>query len=275
MASDSDDFDTSFTDDFPSLHLDQDSSDGDGDGDISPSDLDDSDDDLPLARLTSNAATSWHGTPFRAVHRLDFVGAQPGPTTPMDAATTEIDFLQLFLPDDVLQDVVDETNRYASQRQRQSGRQDDQWTTLTLEELKAWLGLRIFMSVCVLPTIDMYWSQDWLYGNSYIPNVMLRNRFDKISQYLHVADVTDNPARGEPGAYTMENKIMRKLPTLHLMKYSMLLYFCYTCLVNHFLVFTLQVTTAWPTSDPCWRQFGDDAWIATTHTSTAAWTRRW
>ena len=104
MASNSDNFDTSFKDDFPSLHLDQDSS--DGNGNISPSDPDDgaSDYDLTLAKLTSNAATSWHGATFRAVHRLDFVGLR-------DAATAEIDFLQLFLPDDVLLDVDDETNR--------------------------------------------------------------------------------------------------------------------------------------------------------------------
>lgn len=55
------------------------------------------------------------------------------------------------------------------------------------------------MSVIQIPEQSMYWSRDWLFGNFFIPNVITRDRFDKISQYLHCNDSTTNPPAGQPG----------------------------------------------------------------------------
>ena len=44
----------------------------------------------------------------------------------------------------------------------------------------------------------MYWSTDSLFGNLNIRRVMKRDRFDKISQYLHGNDSTKNAPRGQP-----------------------------------------------------------------------------
>ena len=44
----------------------------------------------------------------------------------------------------------------------------------------------------------MYWSTDHMFGNQFAHKVMKRDRFDKISQYLHASDTTSNPPRGQP-----------------------------------------------------------------------------
>ena len=64
--------------------------------------------------------------------------------------------------------------------------------------MKAYCGIRVYMSIVVLPETSMYWSTDWLFGNFFLSNIMTRDRFDKISQYLHCCDSTLNPKHGEP-----------------------------------------------------------------------------
>ena len=116
----------------------------------------------------------------------------------LGANSTEIDFFKVFFTDDMMNMIVTDTNRYASQKQQQVP--DKKWVPVTLIELNAWIGLRLYMSVKNLPSVAEYWSMDWMFGHLYPPNVMCRDRFDKISQYLHVADISTNPPRGQPGA---------------------------------------------------------------------------
>ena len=50
-----------------------------------------------------------------------------------------------------------------------------------------------------LPQMAMYWSTDSLFGGLGIKKIMKRDRFDKICQYIHVNDSTQNTPRGQPG----------------------------------------------------------------------------
>ena len=101
-----------------------------------------------------------------------------------------------------------ETNRYAEWKMK--SKPDRNWSEVTVEELQAYLGIRMYMSVLVLPSYDMYWSKDSVFGNHFAGSVMTRNRFDKINQYFHVADTSRNPARGQPG----HNKLAHVQPVL-------------------------------------------------------------
>ena len=65
---------------------------------------------------------------------------------------------------------------------------DTNWKETTPDEIRRYIGMRVFMSVVHLPDIKMYWSQDQFYGNFAIGDVMTRDRFEKISQYLHAND---------------------------------------------------------------------------------------
>ena len=85
--------------------------------------------------------------------------------------------------------IANETNRYANQIQALKG-QDTHWEHATVEDIRVFLGIRIFMSVMDLPSIKMYWAEDTFLGRFAIANVMTRDRFEKLSQYFHVADRT-------------------------------------------------------------------------------------
>jgi hypothetical protein len=51
--------------------------------------------------------------------------------------------------------IVAQTNLYAMQLQQKLGHQDKQWTATTVDEIRAYLEIRIFMSVLQLPAMEM------------------------------------------------------------------------------------------------------------------------
>ncbi|XP_023930459.1 piggyBac transposable element-derived protein 4-like [Lingula anatina] len=131
------------------------------------------------------------------VDKEPFCGEEPGCTHELTGDKDELDFFKLFFSDEILNILVENTNLYAAYK----GANDSKWREITLPELKAWLGIRVAMSILYLPRYDQYWSNDYLLGNLFIPTVMTRDRFDKIQQYFHANKTwgRDLPDRGEPG----------------------------------------------------------------------------
>ena len=86
--------------------------------------------------------------------------------------------------------IAAETNCYAEQLQRQKGGRNTKWKPMASDEIRAYLGIRIYMSVIDLLDIKMYWSGDLFFGGFTIANVMTRDRFEKLQQYFHVSDCT-------------------------------------------------------------------------------------
>ena len=113
----------------------------------------------------------------------------PGPKVILDASKTELDFFNLLFPLNLCAWIANETNRYATQVQAQKG-EDSRWYETDSTEIRVFIGMRVYMSIIDLPDIKMYWSEDNLYGGFPIANVMCRSRFEKLSQYFHVADRT-------------------------------------------------------------------------------------
>ena len=60
------------------------------------------------------------------------------------------------------------------------------WFTITVEEMKAFLGLHAFFGIKKLPESSLYsyWSDDPWLGVPKVKNVMPRNRFDKLKPVL-------------------------------------------------------------------------------------------
>ena len=81
------------------------------------------------------------------------------------------DFFLLFFPAFLFEIMVNQTNLYA--RQTQQIRPDSRWTPVTVEEMKAWLGLQVAMSILYMPQTAMYWSTDPLFGNLQMKKVMV------------------------------------------------------------------------------------------------------
>ena len=54
------------------------------------------------------------------------------------------------------------------------------WKEISLEDLKAFMGLLICMSIHRLPSLRDNWSSDWMSGVPAFASVMPRNRFLEI-----------------------------------------------------------------------------------------------
>ena len=92
-----------------------------------------------------------------------------------------------------MQDIVNESNRYAKQMMGDDKYQE--WTPMTVPELKAC----ILMGITKLPAIDDYWKKDPLLHYDPIASRITRERFRDIRRYLHFVDNTTLPTSGSAG----------------------------------------------------------------------------
>ena len=73
------------------------------------------------------------------------------------------------------------------------------WEELTLPELYAFFAIFIVMGIKKLPSIDMYWSGNYMIGCKLISETMTRDRFQIINRFLHVSNNDDAIPKGQPG----------------------------------------------------------------------------
>ena len=121
-----------------------------------------------------------------------------GPANVMPRESLAVDFFQLFVDNRMLGNILRETNRYACQLLQARNKDVRSWKEVSLEELKAFLGLLIAMSIHRLPSLRDYWSSDWVLGVPEFAKVIPRNRFLDIWNNLHLCDNSKMPQRGEP-----------------------------------------------------------------------------
>ncbi|XP_029425567.1 piggyBac transposable element-derived protein 5 isoform X2 [Nannospalax galili] len=107
-----------------------------------------------------------------------------GPTRKMPPSASAVDFFQLFVPDNVLKNMVMQTNMYARKFQERFG-SDGAWVEVTLAEMKAFLGYVISTSVSHCESVLSIWSGGF-YSNRSLALVMSQARFEKILKYFHV-----------------------------------------------------------------------------------------
>ena len=102
----------------------------------------------------------------------------------MSRESLAVDFFQLLII--TLGNILRETNCYACQSLRARNKDVRSWKEISLEELKAFLGLLICMSIHRLPSLRDYWSSDWVLGVPEFAKVMPRNRFLEIWNNVHL-----------------------------------------------------------------------------------------
>ncbi|XP_044867282.1 piggyBac transposable element-derived protein 5 isoform X4 [Mauremys mutica] len=107
-----------------------------------------------------------------------------GPTHKMPPTASAMDFFQLFVPDNVLKNMVVQTNMYAKKYQERFGK-DDAWMDVTLTEMKAFLGYMISTSIHHCESVLSIWSSGF-YSNKSIALIMTQPRFEKILKYFHI-----------------------------------------------------------------------------------------
>ena len=106
-------------------------------------------------------------------------------------------FFNLIFLDELIDLIVSETNRYARQKLAGNNTRLAKWHDVTRQELKAYFSICLVMGINNLPRLPMYWSSDPFIGNTGIENIMTKNRFEEVSQYLHFSNWETEQQCGE------------------------------------------------------------------------------
>ena len=109
-----------------------------------------------------------------------------------------VNFFHLLVDDEVIQLMVDETNRNGQQvcspGQNTPNSRFNYWRDTDKDEIKVFLGILLWMGLVCMSTIECYWRNSELYRNS-VAKVMTRNRFQLLLRLLHFSD--NNAADGD------------------------------------------------------------------------------
>ena len=98
-------------------------------------------------------------------------------------------FFNLFVNDELLQQIEDRSNYYAApvintSRPLRRSSVLNTWKDVTFEETKQFFGLVFHMGIVAMPSYRSYWSKDRLYSNKLFKSVMSRNWFQSIMRFL-------------------------------------------------------------------------------------------
>ncbi|KAF9407284.1 hypothetical protein HW555_012641 [Spodoptera exigua] len=77
--------------------------------------------------------------------------------------TSPLSIFERLFPDELMVIIVEQTNRYARQKSSTN------WKPVTLQDIKAYLGVLILMGLNPLPDMELYWSSDPFYYNKKPP----------------------------------------------------------------------------------------------------------
>ena len=114
----------------------------------------------------------------------------------------EMDYFNCFVDEEMLRHITTETNRYARQMldnhtlAPHSRAQD--WTPVTVEEMRTFLGLVVAMGLVKQRDIKDYWCVDDVTDTPFFRSVMSRNKFLLILQFLHLNDNQRSVPRDHP-----------------------------------------------------------------------------
>ncbi|KAK2702884.1 hypothetical protein QYM36_018532 [Artemia franciscana] len=107
-----------------------------------------------------------------------------------DEVQTPLDLFRMFITEDILSNIVDQTNLNAMRKKNLA-------LKLSLEELRRFLGVQMLMSILKLPAIRMYWENGIRY--SPVADTMSRDRFISLRSFLHICYDTLMIPKGEVG----------------------------------------------------------------------------
>ena len=130
-----------------------------------------------------------------------------GPVTDV-TGTSALDFFKLLFKDETFDRIAVETNCYA--QQSIAVKPDPLWHETTANEICTFFALNILSGIKQLPEIHAYWSKNLFLGIPEVQKVLSRNRFMKISQYLHLNDKSKELPHGD----TNHDKLVKVRPLL-------------------------------------------------------------
>ncbi|KAL4112162.1 hypothetical protein QTP88_016000 [Uroleucon formosanum] len=134
----------------------------------------------------------WKKRPFQiSPVEIKFKGDTSLPQDPFFDLESPLDFFNYFFSSDLIKHICEESLRYSLQKNVNKPFE------VTETDLKRYLGICIMTSICIVPDIRQYWSENL--ENNVIKNTMTVNNFEKIRQFLHFCNNDIYIPRGQPG----------------------------------------------------------------------------
>lgn len=93
----------------------------------------------------------------------------------------------MFFDDRVFEKIAHYTNKHAIFVQNKKGVRDKHWYETSADEIKAFVGVLLYMGIVKLPTLKMYFQTEFVQC-PLVANAFTYHRFTKIDQYLHLVD---------------------------------------------------------------------------------------
>lgn len=92
-------------------------------------------------------------------------------------AETPLDCLQLFFKDELLASIVEQSNLYHQQQSNEDN--DTKWNDITIEEMKAFLGILLAIGLVELSKFHDYWAHNTILSVPWLGSIMPRDRVFK------------------------------------------------------------------------------------------------
>ncbi|XP_071158717.1 piggyBac transposable element-derived protein 4-like [Mytilus edulis] len=174
----------------------------DSDGDLNESENEDEGEEEVHIDERGDGGDGWHSR-FdiyeRGLPHLFNPRGNTGPSRVMGAEKEVLDFWQLYMGDQFLEFLINQTDSYANYNiQHRPNDNKMPWSIPTLPEIKAFLGLTYQMGINRKPSTKLYWSTDPVMVTPIFSSTMTRDRYTQILRYLHFSNIANEPRQGEP-----------------------------------------------------------------------------
>lgn len=154
-------------------------------------------------------------------------------------ACRPVDFYKLFIDQELLELITNETNRYAKQMldtEREGSTAMSRlssvntWKVVTVQEISHFLAILLHMSIVRKPRVDDYWSTRPMFQISFVSKLMTNSRFRQILAFFHLNDNCKSVPREHPD-YDSLYKVRPLID--HLSHVSFMFMYNMSCLGNY------------------------------------------
>ncbi|GBN19378.1 hypothetical protein AVEN_218365-1, partial [Araneus ventricosus] len=112
-----------------------------------------------------------------------------GPMHNLPTGSSALQYLKLYMSDEICEHIRLNTNKYAEYCSKQRGYEDKSWYPIaSIKEIWAFFTILFVMSIVKMPRIADYWAKNVTLGNERIKSMLAKNRFLKIKHYFHISD---------------------------------------------------------------------------------------
>ena len=116
-----------------------------------------------------------------------------GPKHSLPVGSGENDFFEIFVTNDFCNKFGEETHKYAASSQRKSGTVDNNWEDTNAEDIRAYIGILIYMGLLDLLEIEDYFQGDFCVCpivSQPMTLQRLKKNWDKIYTWMMKKDLT-------------------------------------------------------------------------------------